>query len=556
LQPKQPAASLQERVDTRSTIREARPVLETLSRFARRHVALATVVPSLIVLYVFLHYYADFVSDDAYISFRYAEHLATGRGLEWNPGYRVEGYTNFLWVVLMAGLRVLGVAVPLAARALAWLAAGASLVLIVIAARREAERPSLLLLALAPLPVALSFPFQLWTALRLETTCFAMLLLLSVVLFVIEEERHRGPRWVSALAYLALALTRPEGAVFIAVPGVYLLSRIRSRERLRQVWSERWRWLAVFAGGMVLYTGWRLIYFGHLLPNTYHAKVGGDALTRGWDYVTRFVEFRPATFIMLVGALLVGATASRMGALLLGTVLTLAAVVVLEGGDWMREFRLLVPAGVLLAALLAVGLQRLARESLLSRLAPAAGMLLLCLFLQATTGTPREEWRAAWGGARRDVLINLEGELTQASRLAGEWLRAHARPGDLVAVNHAGAVPFYADLPTLDMIGLNDLHIARLKGERHARFDVGYVLSHRPAFVVLNTRSQPVNGVYVPGYWIGETALFNHPEFRRLYRAAPGAVWAWRHRSMDARNAPGHGTAWIMIFQRTASSAP
>jgi len=49
------------------------------------------------------------VGDDAYISFRYARNLIEGNGLVFNPGERVEGYTNFLWTVLMAGGLGLGV---------------------------------------------------------------------------------------------------------------------------------------------------------------------------------------------------------------------------------------------------------------------------------------------------------------------------------------------------------------------------------------------------------------------------------------------------------------
>src|SRR5262245_36974515 len=41
--------------------------------------------------------------DDALISYRYAQHLAAGQGLVWNVGDApVEGYTNFLFVVLIA----------------------------------------------------------------------------------------------------------------------------------------------------------------------------------------------------------------------------------------------------------------------------------------------------------------------------------------------------------------------------------------------------------------------------------------------------------------------
>ena len=43
-----------------------------------------------------------FLQDDVFISLRYAQHLAQGIGLVYNAGERVEGYTNFLWTVLLA----------------------------------------------------------------------------------------------------------------------------------------------------------------------------------------------------------------------------------------------------------------------------------------------------------------------------------------------------------------------------------------------------------------------------------------------------------------------
>ena len=42
------------------------------------------------------------LADDAFISFRYSQHLAEGHGLVFNVGEKVEGYSNFLWVVLVA----------------------------------------------------------------------------------------------------------------------------------------------------------------------------------------------------------------------------------------------------------------------------------------------------------------------------------------------------------------------------------------------------------------------------------------------------------------------
>lgn len=48
-----------------------------------------------------VRYYCLF--DDAMISMRYAENWVNGKGIVWNQGEYVEGYTNPLQVILMAG---------------------------------------------------------------------------------------------------------------------------------------------------------------------------------------------------------------------------------------------------------------------------------------------------------------------------------------------------------------------------------------------------------------------------------------------------------------------
>ncbi|HYW79258.1 MAG TPA: hypothetical protein VE890_06750, partial [Thermoguttaceae bacterium] len=67
-----------------------------------------TLLVGLILLLTLLAWSNRFIQDDAFISFRYAEHLAEGKGPVYNEGERVEGYTNFLWTMLIAGGRCLG----------------------------------------------------------------------------------------------------------------------------------------------------------------------------------------------------------------------------------------------------------------------------------------------------------------------------------------------------------------------------------------------------------------------------------------------------------------
>ena len=42
------------------------------------------------------------VCDDSLISLQYARNVARGLGFVFNPGERVEGFTNFLWVTVLA----------------------------------------------------------------------------------------------------------------------------------------------------------------------------------------------------------------------------------------------------------------------------------------------------------------------------------------------------------------------------------------------------------------------------------------------------------------------
>src|SRR5437763_8505938 len=84
----------------------------------------------------------NFVTDDAFISFVYARNLARHGQLVFNLGERVEGYTNFLWTVILAGLLKIGLMPEHTSRVLgAGLGIG-TFVLVVRMARRIAGEGS------------------------------------------------------------------------------------------------------------------------------------------------------------------------------------------------------------------------------------------------------------------------------------------------------------------------------------------------------------------------------------------------------------------------------
>ena len=233
-----------------------------------------------------------FQCDDAFIAFRYVSASQLGWGYTWTPPpFRpVEGYTSFLWVVLLDAVwRVLGVEPPQAANWLALLFSAASLALIVAMVLRLRLSPGLarwrtLLLGLVLLGVVSNRTFLAWTSSGLETALFGFLLLVWVAIAVFGSGNRSSLAWLSLGAGL-LALTRPDGLLFAAATAVILLVRAAARGGLS-------------AGALapalpllipVVHVLWRRARYGFWLPNTYYAKQVAAWPEAGVRYFAAFV---------------------------------------------------------------------------------------------------------------------------------------------------------------------------------------------------------------------------------------------------------------------------
>ena len=105
--------------------------------------AVVAVCAALLAFGLFRAAHLSWVCDDSFISFRYARNLVEGSGLVFNPGERVEGYTNFLWTVALAAAMKAGLADPIPVASALGIASYALLVLVLLArggGRRKALR--------------------------------------------------------------------------------------------------------------------------------------------------------------------------------------------------------------------------------------------------------------------------------------------------------------------------------------------------------------------------------------------------------------------------------
>jgi hypothetical protein len=133
----------------------------------------------------------DSINDDAYISFRYARNLAEHGQLVFNLGERVEGFTNFLWTVILAFGIKLGFDPVAASRFLGVVFGVGALALVVrLSLRLDDEQPSRWHFV-APVGLAATGAFACWCTGGLETQLFTFLVLLG---FVVSRAARRS-RW-------------------------------------------------------------------------------------------------------------------------------------------------------------------------------------------------------------------------------------------------------------------------------------------------------------------------------------------------------------------------
>ncbi|MCW8130252.1 MAG: hypothetical protein KIS92_07885 [Planctomycetota bacterium] len=229
-----------------------------------------------------LHY--AWTGDDFYIGLRYAKNFVAGHGLVFNPGERVEGYTNFLWVLWTA----LGLKTSVAPEAWSnlgsiacYLAALALLFANHLRARALGAAGGWALPAAALLG-AVTPDWNSYATSGLETSCYAMLLLAGFLLLTWDECTLR--RCFGAGLVLGLAnLTRPDAAILGVLGGLFVLWR--GRDRLRCA--------CVYAGAFALvwypHMYWRMSYYEDVFPNTYYAKSAYDTYyAQGWMYLKLF----------------------------------------------------------------------------------------------------------------------------------------------------------------------------------------------------------------------------------------------------------------------------
>ncbi len=456
---------------------------------------------SLVIFSLGCYYYYPFLSDDSLISLRYAQRFINGKGLTWNDGHPVEGYSNLLWILIISLLGKLGMNLILAARILGIACSIGTFA--VISSYFKAKNIKKEYVFLAVFLLVTTPCFTVWAIGGLEQPLYIFLLTLTLFeVSKIVDDRSRTiyllPLWLGLLA-----ITRPDGFLFTILTTIFLLFVFRkNRKDLIKV-TLVVLVPSLFLLGQLIF---RYNFYGELVPNTalVKVKVTLHHALRGGFYV--FKAFFGTLLLSSLGLYslfyLVYKKKNLFGFYLLLNVAAWTAYVVTVGGDIFPAFRHYYVVLIIFVFAIIFGLNEM-QFSFKTKIIKIGFIVILLLnpFIQLLIPDNHNAIDERW--EFRGMKL-------------GETLKTTFPKNTIIAVTAAGCIPYSSELPTIDMLGLNDYYTPRHPPKNfgsgmlaHELGDANYVLGRNPDVIIYHMGAVPrfnvgdqmkINPVFIDNY--------------------------------------------------------
>lgn len=416
-------------------------------------------LPCVVLCLVLIAWVNRFVQDDAFISFRYAKHFVLGNGLVWNPGEYVEGYTNFLWTLLIAtgmklGYDPINISIALG---LGCFVGTLSLTFKMGMLMFKNSRLSLLAVIL----LGTNYSFNSYATGGLETPLVAFLF--SLVCYFTLNQLYRNEICTVKILGLGIAsalmfLTRMDSLVLLFFPLLFVFIRIvNADKRLLSKFLLLLLLTTPLLLTSVLWQLWRFYYYGNFLPNTYYAKLGETAgwmLKQGVFYIYSFLKNYQLIWVLIFFVIFLNKYLVKPhGRLFFLILASWTCYVIKASGDFM-EYRMLIAPMPLFFLSIVWLLNEMKLQGKI--------MYLFSVFIVAASflhGSFFVQDHIVMSTAKLDVSIK---EDKQPAIAIGKALRIFKEAGEVyIAMRGVGAIPYYSDLKTLDLFGLTEPWVAR-----------------------------------------------------------------------------------------------
>jgi hypothetical protein len=466
----------------------------------------------------------EFMVDDVYISLRYARNLARGHGLVFSTdgSAPVEGYTNFLWVILETPLFLLGMSDAAIINAIKLIGIGfgtgvlifSFLLIREIAADNVMSSIGVLFLACVP-------ELALWAVGGLETPMYIFWLVAGVYQYI--REKRKGRLHIVSMIFFALmALTRPEGLFFaIAIAGWDVIGTLRntsSPKNFKPIVVGTLAFLVIYG----CYFFWRYNFYGLPLPNSYYAKrlaSSAHILHRLKQLSSFIVQLFPFFSVACFAYIALRRNGQNQNLVVVFACLVLMSFSLIARNEWMPGYRYELPFIPFLMILFSVGMATIFHSFDIPRIIKFAALFFLGFFMLYRFNDVRKQ------------AIGLSRQLQGAHVPLGKWMKKYAPENASYASWDMGAVPYYSELRTIIDInseGLLNPHTTR-KG-----YDVDHMFSLNPSFIVLPPNTSYVQPPDILAFYKKEklykeydylfSVSFSHQYLLRLYKHKQASV--------------------------------
>lgn len=459
----------------------------------------------LVLFFLGCAYYYPFISDDSLISLRYAERFISGKGLSWNDGHPVEGYSNLLWVLLVSVLGKIGLNLILSARILGILCSiGTLIVIFNYLKNRFTEKEGIFI----PLILLTTTPcFVVWAIGGLEQPLYILLLTLALTdVSKIIEQNFKRLFFLSVWLGL-LAITRPDGFLFtLTTTGFLVLINRKDKSKIFQIILTVGAIPTLFLEGQLLF---RYSYYGEFVPNTalVKVKITMHHILRGGFYNVK--AFFGTLILSAAGLyflyLSVFKKKDLFALFLFLNITAWGLYITLVGGDIFPAYRQYYVIIIVFVFAIICGLKYISfKQTNSKKKYILVFVLILNGFLQHFIPANRTAIDERW--EFRGMKL-------------GENLKSTFPKQTLISVTAAGCIPYSSQLPTIDMLGLNDYYIPRHPPKNfgngllaHELGNASYVMTRNPEIIIFDTGSHAHDLQYNI-----TLQLIKNPLFRKRY---------------------------------------
>ena len=240
--------------------------------------------------------------DDIFIGFRYIQNLLNGNGLVYNIGERVEGYTDFLWLMLLYVFGLLKFNLTMVSEVLGILFSFATIFLFSIIGYKVSSVKNKFIFPFIAFALAINYDYNVWATSGLETSFFTFLLSTAFYIYFFSNNKINARLVLTGLFLCLAALTRPD-ALLIACSATFLLlvSSILNNENLNTIIKKIVLLNLSFLIIYLPYFIWRYNYYGFLFPNTYYDKMAYEsAYSKGLIYIYTYFKIHFTSFLLLI----------------------------------------------------------------------------------------------------------------------------------------------------------------------------------------------------------------------------------------------------------------